>query len=51
MVQIKNELLNLKEADLESSSLAVLKDNMRIFKDFIDKVDSVNFGLPLDKAY
>lgn len=51
MVQIKNELLNLKESDLESSSLAVLKDNMRKFRDFIDKVDSANFGLPLDKAY
>lgn len=51
MVQIKNELLNLKEADLESSSLAVLKDNMRKFREFIDKIDSANFNLPLDKAY
>ncbi len=51
LIQIKNELLNLKESDLESSSLAVLKDNMRKFRDFIDKIDSANFNLPLDKAY
>lgn len=51
MIQIKNELLNLKEADLESSSLAILKENMRKFREFIDKVDSANFNLPLDKAY
>lgn len=51
LVQIKNELLNLKGADLESSSLAVLKDNMRKFRDFIDKIDSANFNMPLDKAY
>ena len=51
MIQVKNELLNLKESDMEGSSLLALKQNMKRFKEFVDKVDSANFNLPLDKAY
>jgi len=51
MIQIKQELLNLKEGDLEISSLKAMKENMRRFRDFMDKIDSLNFNMQLDKAY
>lgn len=51
MVQIRQELLNLREGDLEVTGLQAIKENMRRFRDYMDKVDSATFGLPLDKAY
>jgi hypothetical protein len=48
--QIKKELLNLRNSDLELSSITLLRDNMRKFKDFMDKVDSLNFGMPVDNG-
>lgn len=48
--QIKKELLNLRNSDIELSSLSQLRDNMRKFKDFMDKVDSINFGMPSDQG-
>lgn len=47
---IKKELLNLRNSDLELSSITLLRDNMRKFKDFMDKVDSLNFGMPVDNG-
>lgn len=48
--QIKKELLNLRNSDLELSSITLLRDNMRKFKDFMGKVDSLNFGMPVDNG-
>lgn len=51
IVQIRQELLNLKDADMEASSLTTLRENMRRFKDFMERVDSVSFNTPLGKGY
>lgn len=51
MVQIRQELLNLRESDLEVSGLQAIKENMKRFRDYMDKIDSANFGIPLEKAY
>lgn len=51
IVQIRQELLNLKDTDMELSSLTTLRENMRRFKDFMEKVDSVGFNVPLGKSY
>jgi hypothetical protein len=51
MVQIRQELLNLRENDLEVTGLRAIKENMRRFRDYMDKIDSVNLGVPIEKAY
>lgn len=51
IVQIRQELLNLKDSDMEISSLTTLRDNMRRFKEFMERVDSVGFNVPLGKGY
>lgn len=51
IVQIRQELLNLKDSDMEASSLNTLRENMRRFKDFMERVDSVSFNTPLGKGY
>lgn len=51
LIEIKAELLNLKDTDLQASSLEAIKENMKKFREFIDKVDSANFSLPIEKAY
>lgn len=49
--QIKKELLNLRNAGIEMSSITLLRDNMKKFKDFMDKVDSMNFGTSVDEGF
>lgn len=51
LTSVRQELFNLKEGDMEQVSLAILKDNMKKFREFIDKVDSTVLGFPIDKAY
>ena len=51
LVGIRNELYSLTEADMHQSGLSGLKDNIKRFREVMDKIDSANFGLPLDKAY
>lgn len=51
IVQIRQELLNLKDSDMEISSLTTLRENMKRFKEFMEKVDSVGFGTPLGKSF
>lgn len=51
LTSIRQELLSLKEGDMEQVSLAILRENMKKFREFIDKVDSTVLGFPVDKAY
>ena len=51
IVQIRQELMNLRDSDMEISSIATLKENMRKFKEFMERVDSFNFGTPIGKSY
>lgn len=51
IVQIRQELLNLKDTDMELSSLTTLRENMKRFKEFMDKVDSVGLNVALNKGY
>jgi hypothetical protein len=51
LTSIRQELLSLKEGDMEQVSLTILRENMKRFREFIDKVDSTVLGFPVDKAY
>ena len=51
IVQIRQELLNLKETDMELSSLTTLRENMRRFKEFMEKVDSVGLNAPIGRGF
>lgn len=42
--KIRRELLNLRDSDVEIGSIEKLRDNMRKFKDFMEKTDGLSFG-------
>ena len=51
LLQVKNELLGLKEADMEGTCMAAIRENLGRFREFMEKVDSAHFNTPLEKAY
>lgn len=51
LIQVKNEMLSLKEGDMDTTCMAAIKENLIRFRDFMEKVDSATFNTPLEKAY
>lgn len=51
MIQLKSELFNLSEGDMGQAGLASMRENIKRFREFMNKIDSSNFNTPLDKAY
>lgn len=49
--QIKKELMNLRDKDLDLSSITLLRDNMKRFKEFMERSDSFSLVPRPDQSY
>ena len=50
-VELRKELLNLSVDHSKMEPLTVVKENVKRFKKFMDKLDSYTFKIPIEKAY
>ena len=51
LVELKKDLLNLNFDDSKIEPLNVVKENVERFKKFMDKIDTHNFKIPVDRAF
>ena len=51
LTEMKNELFNLQTQPLTTSTLEEMKENVKKFKVFMNKMDNEKFGVDLERAY
>lgn len=51
LIELRKELLNLSLDVTKNETLTIVKENVQRFRKFMDKLDSFNFKIPVEKAF